>query len=69
LDLIKHEASGAEHAQHIWPQFEISNCRNYFQASNSKPLDPDELDRQLWMKFFAASRRVVRLYFGGYGQL
>jgi len=31
LDLIEHEASGAELGQHIWPEFEIRTVAN-FQA-------------------------------------
>jgi len=53
LDLIKHEASGAEHAQHIWPQIDISNRSQIFKPQIQSRLDPDEFDRRLWMKFFA----------------
>jgi hypothetical protein len=47
LDLIKHKASGAEHAQHIWPQSEIS-ARRKFSCLKFKAAGPDEPDRLLW---------------------
>ena len=51
LDLIKHEASSAQHAQHIWPQFEISNHRKFsslkFKAAGSRWTRQTTLDEIL----------------------